>query len=114
MSPETVVARQLDAYNARDLPRFLAQYGEDIRTYRPPAIEPLQDGKTAFGRFYAEHRFCHPALHAELLNRMVLGNKVIDHERISGVLPQPFEVAVVYEVVDGLIRRTWSFLAAGH
>jgi hypothetical protein len=73
----------------------------------------LLDGKAAFGRFYAEHRFCHPGLHADLLNRMVVGNKVIDHERISGVLPLPYEVAVVYEVVDGLIRRTWTFLAEG-
>ena len=34
-----------------------------------------------------------------------------DHERISGVRERPFEVAVVYEVVDGLIRCTWTYAA---
>jgi hypothetical protein len=66
-------------------------------------------GKQAFGKFYALQRFCLPALHAELISRMVLGNKVIDHERISGVREQPFEVAVVYEVHKQFITQTWTF-----
>ena len=111
MNPETVVQRQLDAYNARDLKRFLAEYSEDVRVYRPPAAEPAITGKQAFGQFYATQRFNHVGLYAELLNRMVLGRKVIDHERISGVRGQPFEVAVVYEVVNGLIQCMWSYAA---
>ena len=111
MNPEAVVQRQLEAYNARDLERFLAEYSEDIRVYRPPAPEPAIVGKAAFSTFYATQRFNCAALHAELVNRMVIGNKVIDHERIAGVREQPFEVAVAYEVIDGLIRCTWSFAA---
>jgi hypothetical protein len=111
MEPEAVVQRQLEAYNARDLERFLSQYSEDVRAYRPPAAEPALTGKKAFGEFYATQRFNLAALHAQVLNRMVVGHRVIDHERISGVRAQPFEVAVVYEVVDGLIRCTWSFAA---
>jgi hypothetical protein len=45
---------------------------------------------------------------------MVVGNRVVDHELISGVLPQPYEVAVVCEIFDGPIRRAWTFLCAGH
>jgi hypothetical protein len=112
LNPETVVQRQLDAYNARDLQRFLAEYSEDIRAYRPPAVAPLIEGKQAFGDFYATQRFNRTGLHAELVNRIVLGSTVIDHERISGIGEQPFEVAVVYEVIDGRIRCTWSFAAA--
>ena len=108
---EAVVERQLEAYNARDLARFLAEYAEDIRTYRPPAVEPVLSGKQAFADFYATQRFNRPGLHAQILGRMVLGNKVIDHERITGVRDEPFEVAVAYEVVDGLIRATWAFAA---
>lgn len=108
---EGAVQRQFEAYNARDLERFLAVYSEDIRAYRPPAIEPAIAGKKALAAFYATQRFSHEGLHAELLNRMVLGSKVVDHERISGVREQPFEVAVVYEVVNGLIRSTWSYAA---
>jgi hypothetical protein len=36
-------------------------------------------GKEAFGEFYATQRFNHVGLHAELVSRMVLGSKVIDH-----------------------------------
>ena len=108
MSAEAVVQRQLEAYNARDLERYLAEFAEDIRLYRLPAAEPAISGKQAFGDFYAGERFNRPALHAELLNRMVLGNKVIDHERISGVRDAPFEMVVVYQVVDGRIAVMWA------
>jgi hypothetical protein len=108
---EAVVQRQLDAYNARDLERFLAEYADDVRAYRPPAVEPALAGKQAFVDFYSTQRFNLPVLHAQLVNRMVLGGKVIDHERITGVRPEPFEVAVVYEVAGGLIRQTWTYPA---
>ena len=109
MSAEAIVQRQLDAYNARDLERFLAEFADDVRVYRPPAAEPAISGKQAFGEFYARERFNRPALHAELLNRMVLGNKIIDHERITGVRDEPFEMAVAYQVVDGRIAVMWAF-----
>jgi hypothetical protein len=111
LTPEAVVQEQLLAYNARDLARFLAAYADDVRVYRPPAVEPAITGKEAFAAFYATQRFNNAGLHAELLNRMILGTRVIDHERIAGVHAQPFEVAVVYEVADSLIRRTWTYMA---
>lgn len=109
MSAEGPVQRQLDAYNARDLERFLAEFADDVRVYRPPAAEPAISGKQAFGEFYAMERFNRPALRAEVLARMVLGDKVIDHERISGVRDEPFETVVVYHVVDGRIAVMWAF-----
>ena len=109
MNPEAVVQRQFDAYNSRDLERFLAEYSDDVRVFRPPAAEPAIVGKKALREFYATQRFNHIGLHATLLNRIVLGSRVIDHERISGVRAQPFEVAVVYEVVNGRIGSTWSY-----
>ena len=111
MNPEAIVQRQLDAYNARDLARFVAEYSDRIRVYRPPAAQPVIVGKPAFAEFYASQRFIHTGLHAELVNRIVLGNKVIDHERISGVREQSFEMAVIYEIADGVIDCTWAFAA---
>ena len=107
MKPEDVVQRQVLAYNARDLAGFLAEYHDDVKIFRPPAAEPVMSGKPALAEFYATERFNRPALHAEIVSRIAFGNKVIDHERITGVLPQPFEVAAVYLVIDGLIKTAW-------
>ena len=109
LSAEAPVQRQLEAYNARDLERFLAEFTDDVRVYRPPSSAPAISGKAAFGEFYATQRFNRPGLHAKVLSRMVIGNKVIDHERIAGVRDAPFEMAVVYQVVDGRIATLWTF-----
>lgn len=111
MTPEQVVQRQLEAYNALDLERFLAEFSATVQVYRPPAAEPTISGKPALADFYAKNRFNLPDLHAEIVSRMVLGNKVVDHERITGVKAQPFEVVAVYEIVNGLIQSVWFFSA---
>ena len=85
MNPtDSVVQHQLDAYNARDLARFLAVYNDDVRLYRPPASEPFVAGKAALAKLYATQRFNLPGLHAELVNRMV---------------------------IEGLIRSAWFYAA---
>lgn len=108
-SPEQTAQEQLDAYNARDLARFMACYADDIKLYRPPAAEPFLAGKPAMAAHYAANRFRNPALHAELRGRLVVGNKVFDHERIHGVREQPYEVVAAYEVQDGLIVAGYFF-----
>jgi hypothetical protein len=97
--PEGFSQRQLDAYNARDLERFVAEYTDDIVAFRLPGTEPVLAGKQAFAEHYRMNRFSLPKLHAELVNRMVIGNKVIDHERVLGVEPEPMEVAAIYGVM---------------
>ena len=109
-SPVEVVQQQLDDYNRHDLAAFAANYAEGITVYRLPSLEPAIVGKEAFARLYETTRFNLPGLRAELVNRIAFGNKVIDHERVFGVRPEPFEVAAAYEVRDGLIVTAW-FLA---
>lgn len=111
LSPEALVQHQLEAYNARDLERFLAVYADEVCVWRPPSIEPALSGKAAFAAFYATQRFNLPGLHAEVLKRIVVGQTVIDHERVSGLRDEPFEVAVVYRIVGGLIRDVWMHSA---
>ena len=108
MTAVDVVQRQVNAYNDRDLDRFVAEYSDAILVHRMPSIEPAIVGKVKFAEFYATQRFNLPRLHAEIVNRIVLGNKVIDHERITGVKSAPFEIVVIYEIADNLIQRVWS------
>lgn len=111
MTPLAIVQGQLDAYNARDLDSFLAFFSERVQVFRPHTAGPSLSGKAEFARFYASERFNRPGLRAELLSRMVLGERVIDHERIWGVTEQPIEMAVVYELREGLIETLWAFPA---
>jgi hypothetical protein len=48
-------------------------------------------------------------LRAELVGRLVVGSKVCDHERITGLVDHAVEALVTFEVQDGLIRRVWFF-----
>jgi hypothetical protein len=105
--PEDFAQRQLDAYNARDLERFIAEYTEDVVAYRLPDSEPFLVGRAALAEHYRSKRFNLPELHAQLVNRMVFGNKVIDHERVTGIQATPLEVAAVYEVERAGICKVW-------
>ena len=109
MNPAEPVQRQLEAYNARDLERFVAEYTEDVQVFRPPQPEPVLSGKKAFAEHYSKNRFTLPSLNAEVVNRIVAGNKVVDHERISGLQEGIVEAIAVYEVVEGRIRTVWFY-----
>jgi hypothetical protein len=109
--PAAFALRQLDAYNDRDLERFVREYTDDVEVYRLPGAEPLIVGKAALAEHYRKNRFNLPGLHAELVQRMVFGNKVIDQERVTGVPDAPLEVAAIYEVTPAGIARVW-FLSA--
>jgi hypothetical protein len=106
---EDPVQRQLEAYNAHDLERFLAEYTDDVRVFRPPAPEPVLSGKKAFGEHYAKNRFTLPNLHAKLVKRIVSGNIVVDHELITGLPESKLAAVAVYEVVGDKIRTVWFF-----
>ena len=109
MNPAEPVQRQLEAYNARDLERFVAEYTDDIQVFRPPASEPVLSGKQAFAAHYAKNRFTLPALHAEVVNRIVSGNTVVDHERITGLQEGVVEAIAVYQVSGAHIRAVWFY-----
>jgi hypothetical protein len=103
-----VVQRQVEAYNARDLDRFVATYSETIRVFRMPSAEPAITGKAQLAEVYRK-RFSSPLLHAEILARIVMDNKVIDHERVRGIREVPVEAVAIYEVAADLIQTVWFF-----
>jgi hypothetical protein len=109
VSEVELIQCQVDAYNRRDLEAFLATYSDTVRTFRMPSVEPATTGKAQLGEFYSRQRFNLPGLRAEILNRIVLGNKVIDHERVWGIRNDPVEVVAVYQIVRGLIECVWFY-----
>lgn len=106
--PEEVVQRQLEAYNARDMDAFLATYAEDAQLFELPD-KLLARGTEQLRERYTK-RFADERLHAEIVQRMTMGNTVIDHERVRLTLPEgpgTLEAIAIYEVRDGKIATVW-------
>lgn len=104
-SPEAVVQRQLDAYNARNLDAWLATYAEDAQQFEHPA--KLVASGHAEMRARTAPRFSEPNLHARLISRSVMGSVVIDHEEVTRTFaegPGRIELVCIYQVRDGKIR----------
>lgn len=107
--PAAVVQRQLEAYNARDLGALLAIYADDAELYEHPT-KLLAKGTAALRERFAD-RFQEPNLQAILLQRIVQGNIVIDHEKVIRSFPEGpgrIELIMIYEVTAGRIARAWT------
>ena len=103
---ESVIQRQLEAYNARDLEAWLATYKADAEQYLLHA-GLLASGHDAIRRRMTD-RFNDPALHAALVSRTVMDNIVIDHEFVTRTFPnglETVEMVCIYEVHAGLIVK---------
>lgn len=103
-TPESVVQRQLDAYNAQDVDAFVATYAEDAQQFEYPST--LLTLGTAQLRERITMRFREPNLHARLIRRIVMGDMVIDHEEVTRTFPEgtgKLELVAIYEVRDGRI-----------
>ena len=105
--PEPFAQRQLDAYNDRDLARFVREYTQDVQVFELHDPKPVIVGRDALAAHYRDNRFNLPQLHAELVNRMVFGNKVIDQEIVTGLPTGTMHAAAIYEVTPQGISRIW-------
>ena len=107
-APEAIVQAQLEAYNARDLGGFLATYAENAELFEHPS-KLLASGVAQLRERYAA-RFAEPNLHARVIQRIVMGNIVIDHERVTRTFPTgtgTVDAIAMYEVEGRRIRRVW-------
>lgn len=110
-APATVVQRQLDAYNAHDLETLLATYAEDAQQFEHPD-KLMARGQAQLRERFAL-RFAEPNLHAQLVNRIVMGDLVIDHEIVTRTFPEgpgTLELVAIYEVQHGKIAKAWFIL----
>ena len=100
---EAIVQKQLEAYNNRDIDAFVKTYSFDIKLYNFPN-EVTTQGQAALKRQYASFFENTPDLNAEIVNRIVLGNKVIDKEKVT-INGQTFYAVAIYEVENDLIKK---------
>ena len=107
-TPESIVQRQLDAYNRHDLESFLSTYSREVQILKFPGSEVILSGLAELRRSYAERFRQGSTIHAELVSRTVQRNFVIDKERVSGLAANTIvEAIAIYEVSGNLITRVW-------
>ena len=102
-NPESIVNKQLEVYNNRDIDGFVNTYSIDIKLFTFPNNVTTQ-GRVALKRQYASFFENTPDLNAEIVNRIVLGNKVIDKEKVT-VNGRVFYAIAIYEVENDLIKK---------
>lgn len=95
------VERQLAAYNAHDLDAFVAAYSPNVRLLNGDGTVRAE-GLEQFRAVYVPV-FAQTGRRAEIVNRIAVGNWVIDHERVYRADADPFDAVVGYRLVDGEI-----------
>lgn len=102
-----LVQQQLNAYNAHDLDAFLAPYADDVEIYSTTGKLQMK-GKEEMRKQYIFITKM-PYLYCKLVNRIVSGNTVIDHEEIW-TSPKPVNLqygAAIYVIEKGKISKVY-------
>ena len=104
-----LVEKQLFHYNNRDLEPFLKVFSEDVQVYILGQSQPIMVGRQAMRERYKE-RFMSQGLHANVTNRMVKGNVVIDYEEVSGIVENEITLAIAIYEIEGDFIKTVHFV----
>jgi uncharacterized protein (TIGR02246 family) len=102
---ERVVQEQVEAYNKRDLDAFLATYSPDIKLHQFPdklTSSGLEEMRKQYGALFEGT----PGLKAEITKRIVQGDYVIDHEKVT-FGGRESTAAAIYQVRGGKIVNVW-------
>ncbi len=106
--PESIVQRQLSAYNARDAAAFCACYADDVIVTDLDSGAVRLQGIAAFREAYTAQFARWPDQRAALANRQIAGDYIIDTEFVTGVPGrEPAHVIAIYRVREGKIDRIW-------
>ncbi len=105
---ETIVQKQVESYNARDLDSFLTSFSEDVIFYnsqREINFQGKEQVREKFGNLFKNY----PDLHCHIENRIVSGNTVIDHEKVTFSKDDPNrEFIIMYKISEGKITEVHS------
>jgi hypothetical protein len=103
-----VIQDQVDAFNARDVERFVSFYHPDA-VLEDATGNVMMQGHDQLRAFYGAMFAQSPDLHADIVTRIRVGAWIIDEEDGRGFnvegFPPMLHCAVIYQVVDGKIAR---------
>lgn len=98
VTPEILAQQQLNAYNAGNLEAFLAPYSDSVKIYDQASGKLFMQGKEAMRTSYGKLFKMAPALHCQVVKRIVSGNTVVDEERVTGMQDKAVTAVVIYTI----------------
>jgi hypothetical protein len=108
LTPAELAEAQLIAYNNGDVESFMAVFHEDISIWNFGDNEPQVKGFEEVKKIYAALFEASPNLNSKVVNRTIIGNKVLDYEYITGRggnFNEPFFLVMIYEMKEGKIWK---------
>lgn len=100
-----VIQKQVEAYNARNIDAFLANYSDDFVFYdfdKKVRFKGIEQMREVFGNLFKNN----PDLHCTIANRIASGNTVVDHEKVRFKKGAPIrEFIIMYIVENGRIKE---------
>lgn len=108
MNPLEIVQKQVFAYNSRDIEAFAACHHPDVELFSLGNEEAFVVGNAQLKTRYKPIFDNSPELHTEVVERMQLGNTVIDKEIVTGRNGQASRNFIaIYHIKDGLIFKVY-------
>jgi|WetSurMetagenome_2_1015567.scaffolds.fasta_scaffold105753_1 hypothetical protein len=105
--PQIAAQGQLEAYNKQDIEAFLGWYSDDVEVYNFPD-ELIYKGKDKMRERYSNAWKQNPDQKAEVTNRIINGNTVIDKEHVTGrVNGIENNVIAIYKADKGKISKVY-------
>lgn len=104
VTPQLLVDQQLAAYNARNIDAFLIPYSDSVELYEYPG-KLMGKGKEEMRKMYTGMFQQVTQLHCELVNRIIQGDVIIDHENVSGFGNKPVRAIAIYTISKGKIQK---------
>lgn len=106
-----VADAQVNAYNKRDIEAWLDAYAADAEQYDIDGNLLARGHEEMRARMTA--RFLEPDLQARILQRVVMGNVVVEYEEVTRNFPEGVgtqEMLCIYKAVGGkYVRATFAF-----
>ena len=93
----------MEAYNKRDIDKYMSFYSDDVKLYNYPN-ELSTDGSKAMRESYTEFFKNTPDLNGYAKSRIVRGNKVLDDAQVT-INGEILNAIAIYEIENNKITR---------
>jgi hypothetical protein len=104
---QTAAQGQLEAYNRQDIEGFVKWYTDDIEVYNFPD-ELVYKGKDKMRERYTTAWKQNPNQKAEITDRIINGNTVVDKEHVTGrTNGVDANVIAIYKISNGKIGKVY-------